>query len=126
SPPALRLRRRPLRRARIAARVSVLGRPGGQAADELEGLFRGPDRPEDRILNPEQRESQLILGELEHLLAPPVLKLPPCLQQLAQLRIIRRDLTRKLPPSLEVVAASRRLQEEPAGEGADLLARSII
>ena len=47
-------------------------------------------------------------------------------QQLAQLRIVRRDLTRELPPRLEVVAASGRVQEEAAGEGADLLARSII
>ena len=109
------------------AAVSVLGRPGGQVADELEGLFGGLDRPEDRLLNPEQRESQLILGEVEYFLAPLVLKLTPCLEQLAQLRIIRRDLTRELPPSLEVVvAASSRLQEEAAGEGADLLARSII
>src|SRR5207247_3236583 len=126
SPPALRLRRRTLRRSRMAARVSVLGRPGGQVADELEGLFGGLDRPEDRLLNPEQRESQLILGELEYLLAPLVLKLTPCLEQLAQLRIIRRDLTRELPPSLEMVAASSRLQEEAAGEGADLLALSIV
>ena len=110
----------------MAARVSVLGRPGGQVAAELECLFGGLDRPEDGLLNPEQRESQLILGELEHFLAPPVLKLPPGLQQQAQLRIIRRDLTRELPPRLEVVAASSRVQEEAAGEGADLFARSII
>src|SRR6266511_3790067 len=108
------------------AAVSVLGRPGGRVADELEGLFGGLDRPEDRLLNPQQRESQLIPGEVEHLLAPLVLKLPPCLEQLAQLRIIRRDLTRELPPRLEVVSASRRLQEEAAGEGAELLARSVI
>ncbi len=106
--------------------MSVLGRPGGQVADELEGLFGGLDRPEDRLLNPEQRESQLILGELENFLAPLVLKLTPCPEQLAQLRIIGRDLTRELPPRLEVVAASRRVQEEAAGEGADHLARSII
>jgi hypothetical protein len=110
----------------MAARVSVLGCPGGQVADELEGLFGGLDRSEDGLLDPEQRESQLILGELEYFLAPPVLKLTPCLEQLAQLRIVRRDLTRELPPSLEVVAASGRVQEEAAGEGADLLARSII
>src|SRR6266545_4847653 len=110
----------------MAARVSVLGHPRGQVADKLEGLFGGLDRPEDGLLNPEQRESQLILGELEYFLAPPVLKLTPCLQQLAQLRIVRRDLTRELPPGLEVVAASGRVQEEAAGEGADLLARSII
>ena len=55
-----------------------------------------------------------------------MLKLTPCLQQLAQLRIVRRDLTRELPPGLEVVAASRRVQEEMAGEGTDLLALSII
>jgi hypothetical protein len=108
------------------AAVSVLGRPGGQLADDLEGLFGGLDRPEDRLLNPEQRESQLILGEVEYFLAPLVLKLTPCLEQLAQLRIIRRDLTRELPPCLEVVAASRRVQEQVAGEGAELLARSII
>ena len=86
--------------------MSVLGRPGGQVADELEGLFGGLDRPEDRLLNPEQRESQLILGELEYFLASLVLKLTPCPEQLAQLRIIGRDLTRELPPRLEVVAAS--------------------
>ena len=108
------------------AAVSVLGRPGGQFADELEGLFRGLDRPEDGPLNPELRERQLILGEVEYFLAPLVLELTPCLEQLAQLRIIRRDLTRELPPCLEVVAASRRVQEEAAGESADLLARSII
>src|SRR6266540_2780211 len=108
------------------AAVSVLGRPGGRVADELEGLFGGLDGPEDRLLNPEQRESQLIPGEVEHLLAPLVLKLPPCLEQLAQLRIIRRDLSRELPPRLEVVSASRRLQEEATGEGAELLARSVI
>jgi hypothetical protein len=106
--------------------MSVLGRPGGQVADELEGLFGGLDSPEDGLLNPEQRESQLILGEVEYFLAPLVLKLTPCLEQLAQLRIIRGDLTRELPPCLEVVAASRRVQEEVAGEGAELLARSII
>src|SRR6266511_2788163 len=105
------------------AAVSVLGRPGGQVADELERLFGGLDRPEDRPLNPEQRESQLILGELEYFLAPLVLKLTPCPEQLAQLRIIRRDLTRELPPSLEVVAASR-VQEEAAGNGAERFARS--
>ena len=77
----------------MAARVSVRGRPGGQATDELEGLFRGLDRPKDGLLNPEQRKSQLILGELEYFLAPPVLKLTPGLEQLAQLRIVRRDLT---------------------------------
>ena len=95
-------------------------------ADDLECLFGGLDRPEDGLLNPEQREGQLILRELEYFLAPLVLKLTPCLQQLTQLRIVRRDLTRKLPPGLEVVAASGRLQEEAAGEGADLLARSIV
>ena len=108
------------------AAVSVLGRPGGQVADDFEGLFGGLDRPEDGLLNPEQRESQLILGELEYFLAPLVLKLTPCLEQLAQLRIVRRDLTRELPPSLEVVAASSRVQEEAAGECADLPARSIL
>jgi hypothetical protein len=41
-------------------------------------------------------------------------------------RIVRRDLTRELPPGLEVVATSGRVQEEAAGEGADLLALSII
>ena len=110
----------------MAARVSVLGRPGGQVADELEGLFGGLDRPEDGLLNPEQRESQLVLGEVEYFLAPLVLKLTPCLEQLAQLRIIRRDLTRELPPSLEVVAASSRVEEEAAGEGADRPARRIV
>src|SRR5438876_3848295 len=110
----------------MAARVSVLGRPGGQVADELEGLFGGLDRPEDGLLNPEQRESQLVLGEVEYFRAPLVLKLTPCLEQLAQLRIIRRDLTRELAPCLQVVAASRRLQEEAAGERAQLLARSVI
>ena len=94
--------------------------------DELEGFFGGLDRPEDGLLNPEQRESQLILGELEYFFAPLVLKLTPCLQQLAQLRIVRRDLTRELPPRLEVVATSGRVQEEVAGEGANLPARSII
>ena len=88
------------------AAVSVLGRPGGQVADELEGLFGSLDRPEDGLLNPEQRESQLILGKLEYLLAPLVLELTPCFEQLTQLRIVGRDLTRELPPSLEVVAAS--------------------
>src|SRR5207247_936589 len=63
---------------------------------------------------------------VEYFLAPLVLTLTPCLEQLSQLRISRRDLTRELPPSLEMVAASRRVQEEAAGEGADLLARSII
>ena len=65
-------------------------------------------------------------SELEDFLAPLVLKLTPGLEQLAQLRILRRDLTRELPPGLEVVAARGRLQEEAAGEGADLLAWSII
>jgi hypothetical protein len=106
--------------------MSVLGRAGGQVADELESLFGGLDRRENRLLNPEQRESQLILGEVEYLLAPLVLKLTPRLEELAQLRIFRRDLPRELPPCLEVVAASRRVQEEAAGEGADLLARSVI
>src|SRR6266516_5591909 len=110
----------------MAARVSIHRRPVRQAADELDGLFGGLDRPEDGLLNPEQRESQLILGEVEYFLAPLVLKLTPCLEQLAQLRIIRRDLTRELPPCLEVVAASRCVQEEAAGDGAELLARSII
>ena len=111
----------------MSARPSVLGRPGGRhVADDLECLFGGLDRPEDGLLNLEQRESQLILGELEHLLAPLVLKLAPCLEQLAQLRIIRRDLTRELLPGLEVVATSGRVQEEAAGEGANLPARSII
>ena len=108
------------------AAVSVIGRSGGQVAGELERLFGGLRRPEDGLLHPEQRESQLILGEVEYFLAPLVLKLTPCVEQLAQLRIIRRDLTRELPPCLEVVAASRRVQEEVAGEGAELLARSII
>src|SRR6202022_3565264 len=101
-----------------------LGRWGRAAvADEIECLFRGLDRREDGLFNPEQRESQLILGELEYFLAPLVPKLTPCLEQLAQLRIGRCDLTRELPPGLEVVAASGRLQEEAAGEGADLFAR---
>ena len=108
----------------MATLVSVLGRPGGQVADGLECLIGG--RPEEGLLNPKQRESQLILGELEYFLAPLVLKLTPCLEQLAQLRIVRRDLTRELPPGLEVVAASGRVQEEAAGEDADLLAASII
>ena len=108
------------------AAVSVLGAAGGQVADELEGLFGGLHRREDRLLNSQQRESQLILGELEYFLAPLVLELTPRAEQLAQLRIIRRDLTRELPPSLEVIAAGSRVQEEAAGEGADLLARSII
>src|ERR1700736_3704952 len=106
--------------------MAVFGRPGGQVADELEGRLGSLDRPKDRLLDPEQRESQLILGELEYFLAPLVLKLTPRPEQLTQLRIIRRDLTRELPPSLEVVATSSRVQEEAAGEGADLLARSII
>jgi hypothetical protein len=105
------------------AAVSILG---GPVADDLEGLFACLVRPEDGLLNPEQRKNQLILGEVEYFLAPLVLKLTPCLEQLAQLRIIRRDLPRELPPRLEVVAARRRVQEEAAGEGADLLARSII
>src|SRR6266511_4136872 len=100
----------------MAARVSVLGRAGGQVADELEGLFGGLNRAEDRLLNPKQRESQLILGELEYFLAPLVPKLTPGLEQLAQLRIVRRDLTRELPPRLEVVPASSRVHEEAAGE----------
>jgi hypothetical protein len=108
------------------AAVSVLGRPGGQVADEVEGLFGGLDGSEDGLLNPKLRESQLILGEVEYFLAPLVLKLTPCLEQLAQLRIIRRDLTRELPPCLEVVAASRRVQEKAASEGAEPLAGSII
>jgi hypothetical protein len=33
--------------------MSVLGRPGGKVADELEGLFGGLDRPEDGLLNAE-------------------------------------------------------------------------
>jgi hypothetical protein len=95
--------------------------------DDLECLFGGLlDRCEDGLLNTEQRESQLILRELEYFLAPLVLKLAPCLEQLAQLRIVSRDLTRELPPGLEVVAAAGRVQEEAAGEGAHLLARSII
>jgi hypothetical protein len=49
---------------------TVLGRPGGQVADDLECLFGGLDRSEDGLLNAEQRESQLILGELEYFLAP--------------------------------------------------------
>jgi hypothetical protein len=97
------------------AALSVPGRPGGQVAGELESLFGGLDRPQDRLLNPEERESKLILGEVEYFFAPVVLKLTPCLEQLAQLRIVRRDLTRELPPWLEVVAASRRVQEEIAG-----------
>src|SRR6476619_1532585 len=100
------------------AAVSALVRAGSNVSDELEGLFGGLDRREDGLLNPEQRESQLILGEVEYFLAPLVLELTPRLEQLAQLRIIRRDLTRETPPSLEVVAASRRVQEEVAGEGA--------
>ena len=75
---------------------------------------------------PEAARGQLILGEFEYFLAPLVLKLSPCLEQLAQLRIVRRDLTRELPPGLEVVAASGRVQEEAAGEDAGLLAASII
>src|SRR4249919_2378320 len=108
------------------AAVAVLGGAGGQVADELESFFGGLHRREDRLLNSQQRESQLILGELEYFLAPLVLELTPRAEQLAQLRIVGRDLTRELPPSLEVVAASRRVQKEPAGERADLLARSII
>jgi hypothetical protein len=110
----------------MSPRPSVLGRPGGLVADDLERLFAGLDRPEDGFLDPEQRECHLILGELEYFLAPLVLKLTPCLQQLAQLRIVRRDLTRELPPGLEVVAAGGRVQEEAAGKGADLVALSII
>ena len=49
-----------------------------QAEDTLRTISNassgGPDRPEDGLLNPEQRESQLILGELEYFLAPLVLK----------------------------------------------------
>lgn len=90
-----------------------MGPPGAAHADDLECLFRGLDRPEDGLLNPEQRESQLILGELEYFLAPLVLKLAPCLEQLTQLRIIRRDLTRELPPGLEVVATSGRVAACP-------------
>ena len=107
---------------------AVRSRPSRRriVADDLECLFGGLDRPEDGLLNPEQREGQLILGELEYFLAPFVLKLTPCLQQLAQLRIVRRDLTRELPPGLKVVAASGRVQEKAAAEGTDLLARSIV
>jgi hypothetical protein len=65
------------------------------------------------LLNPKLRESQLILGELEYFLAPLVLKLTPCLEQLAQLGIIRRDLTGKLPPGLEVVSVSGRVLCNP-------------
>ncbi len=111
----------------MSARLSVLGRPDRRrVADDLECLFGRLDRREDRLLNPEQRECQLILGEFEYLLAPLVPKLAPGLEQLAQLRIVRRDLTRELPPGLEVVATSGRVQEEAAGESADLLARSMI
>jgi hypothetical protein len=110
----------------MSARPSVLGRPGGRVADDLECLLRRLDRPEDRLLNPEQRQSQLILGELEYFLSPLVLKLTPRLEQLAELRIVRRDLTRDLPPGLEVVAANGRLQEQTAGQGANLLALSIL
>jgi hypothetical protein len=110
----------------MSARPSVLGRPRERVADDLECLFGRLDRREDRLLNPEQRQRQLILGELEHFLSPLVLKLTPCLEQLAQLRIVRRDLTRELPPGLEVVAASGRVQKQAAGQGADLLALSII
>lgn len=53
-------------------------------------------------------------------------ELTPGLEQLTQLRILGRDLTRELPPGLEMVAASGHLQEEAAGEDADLLAGSII
>src|SRR4249920_2573309 len=110
----------------MSPRPTVLGRPGRQVADDLQCLFGGLDRPEDGLLNPEQRESQLILGEFEYFLASVVLKLTPCLQQLAQLRIVGRDLTRELLPGLGVVAASGRLQEEMPGEGTDLLTLSII
>src|SRR5438128_4325809 len=102
----------------MAAPPSVLGRPGGgPVADDLECLLGGLDRAEDGLLNPEQRESQLILGELEYLLAPLVLKLTPCLQQLAQLRIVRRDLTGELPPGLEVVDAIVCVQQDAACVG---------
>ena len=84
------------------------------------------DRPKDGLLSPEQRQRHLILGELEYLLAPFVPKPAPGPEQLAQLRIVRRDLTRELPPGLEVVAPSGRVQEEAAGEGANLPARNII
>ena len=86
----------------------------------------GLDRPEDRSLGPEQRESQLLLGELEHFLASLVPKLTPRLEQLTKLRIVRRDLTRELPPGLEHLAASGRVQEEASGQGANLLAWSIL
>ena len=52
-------------------------------------------------------------------------KLTPRGEQLAQLRIVWRDLTRELPPGLELVA-SGRVQEEVAGKSADLVAQSII
>ena len=109
----------------MSPRPSVLGPSGGHIADDLECLFGSLGRTED-LLNQEQRENHLILGELEYFLAPLVLKLTPCLKELVQLRIVRRDLTRELPPGLEVVAASGRVQEKAAGEGADLIALSII
>ena len=64
----------------MSPRPSVLGRPGGHVADDLECLLGGLDRSEDGLLNSKQRESQLILGELEYFLAPLVLKLTPCLK----------------------------------------------
>ena len=65
------------------AAVSVLGGAGGEVADELKGLFGGLGRREDGLFNSEQRESQLILGELEYFLAALVLELTPGPKQLA-------------------------------------------
>ena len=53
-------------------------------------------------------------------------ELTPHLEQLTKLRIVRRDLTRELPPGLEHLAAGGRVQEEPSGQGANLLAWSIL
>jgi hypothetical protein len=110
----------------MAARVSVLGRSGGQVADGLECLFGRLHRPEDGLLDPKQRERQLVLGEVEDFLAPLVVELAPRLEQLAQLGIVGRDLARELPPCLEVVAGGRGVEEETAGEGAQILARGVI
>jgi hypothetical protein len=35
----------------MAARVSILGQPVGQVAEELDGFFGGLDSPEDGLLN---------------------------------------------------------------------------
>ena len=118
------------------AALSVLGRRGGKVGGELDGLFGGLDRPEDRLLNPEQRESQLILGEVEYFLAPLVLKLTPRLEQLAQLRIIAREAEHPVRGAVfmgmgepllnyENVIRAARIMSDPAGPAIAAKAISI-